>query len=177
MLIQDSVPDFMPGRMMTDRNNQWFAMWLEQLPGSLAVDDFLDLTNDFLGLRITAMGHQPARTLWNKVADENDDYSKQSAEDEGESPAKVGREQLSVEQDNRCRGPCRCTNPVGCIDDEIDVTAHARWNQLVDGGVDSRVLSTNSHPGDRAKDCEAPEVPAESGRARREQIHQQRNRE
>jgi hypothetical protein len=71
------------------------------------------------------------------------------------------RHELPVEENDRCtRSHCRA-NPIRCVDDQVEVSADARWNELVDRGIDRGLFTTDSRFCDSPEDGLAPEIPAE----------------
>ena len=48
-------------------------------------------------------------------------------------------------------GPDRRAGPVAAVDDQVDASAQARRDQLVDGGVDRGIFAADAEAGDGAK--------------------------
>ena len=108
------------------------------------------------------MRQQPARALGDEAADRQDRQREDRAHGEAKPPADRGadvHEQLVGEE--RCE---RGSDPPAAVDRERDPSAHARRDQLVDGGVDGCVFAADACAGEDPEDGEAVEVPREGGR-------------
>src|SRR5579862_7969062 len=125
------------------------------------MDDGLDLANNLLRFIVAAMGHQPARAFGNEVPNEDNENAEQRSQTKRKAPAQVGGHQPSVQQDDGGGCADRRSDPIGGIDDEVDVSANAGRNQLIDCRVDGRVFTPDAHACDCTKYGKAPEVPAE----------------
>ena len=99
------------------------------------------------------------------------------AEREREPPADVGVEQVGVQQDRRDGGAERRAEPVAAVDRKVHEAAHTRRDQLVDGGVDRRVLAADPEAGEEAADREEQEAARESGCDRRHEVDRERDQE
>ena len=82
-----------------------------------------------------------------------------------------------VEQHDGAGRTERGTDPEAAVDDEVGPAAHARRDQLLDGGVDGRVLAADAGAGEEAEQREAPQVPGERRRRRRDQVDGERDEE
>ena len=71
----------------------------------------------------------------------------------------------------------RRAEPPRAVDREVDPPAHARRDQLVDRGVDRRVLAADPGAGEEAEEEEAPGAPGERGRDRRDEVEAERDHE
>ncbi len=135
---------------LADRDRR--ARLVERLVGLLG-DLALDAVDDPLGLLLAAVDEQPARALGHVPAHEQDADAEDRAEAEGEAPAQVDREDVHEQHVGAERAERRA-EPVGAVDDQVDAAAHARRDQLVDGGVDRGVLAADAGSGEEAADHE-----------------------
>ena len=162
--------------MEADLEAKRLAVGFRQRP-KLLFHLLLDAFDGLLGLIFLAVGHEPARALGDKAAYENDDDAKSGSHEKGQPPAEIGRNQVCVEQeDGGCR-PASCAQPVGGVDEEIDLAPDARGYKLVYGRINGRVFAADTHAGNAAEDRVAPEVPAERAACRGYEIDEQGNGE
>jgi hypothetical protein len=111
------------------------------------------------------------------AAHEQDRDPEHRAEHEREPPPEVGREDRRVEQDQRADRAARRAEPVRAVDDEVDAPPHARRDELVDRGVDRRVLAADARAGEESGDEEVQRRVGERGGHGRHEIEQQRDEE
>ena len=114
----------------------------------------LDVRDELVGLVRLAVDEHPARALGHVPAHEQDADAEHRAEAEREAPADVGGEDVLVEQHDRQGRARGRAEPERAIDDQVDGAAHAGRDQLVDGGVDRRVLAADAGAGEEAADRE-----------------------
>ena len=81
-----------------------------------------------------------------------------------ESPADVHWEQVGVEQDGRQESTGRRADPPGTVDREIGVATNSRRDELINRGVNGRVLPTDACPGEEAAGGEPDKVEGEGRR-------------
>jgi hypothetical protein len=110
----------------------------------LRSDLALDLRHELLGLAVPPVDEQPAGALRHVAAHEQDRQAEDRSEAEREPPAEVEREETRVEQRDRQRGAEHGARPERAVDDQVHGPAHTRRDQLVDRGVDGRVLATDA---------------------------------
>jgi hypothetical protein len=136
---------------------------LFQLFAGLRAHLVLDFADDLLGLVVAAVDEEPAGALGDVRADDQDADAEHGADQEGEPPAEVRREDRGVEQRHREQRADRGADPVGAVDHQVDAAAHPGRDQLVDRRVDRRVLAADPHPGEEAASEEVPGGPGEAG--------------
>src|SRR5579875_1115555 len=98
--------------------SQLVARDRRQRGARLVLHPLFDLAHDLARLLRLAMGHQPARALWDPSAEQQHDKTDRAADEEGEAPAPFGVDQLRVE---RGAGPDRAerrAQPEAAIDAE-----------------------------------------------------------
>src|SRR5216684_2700334 len=105
-----------------------------------------------------SMHHEPAWALWNVTPHEQNGHPQDCAHTKAEPPAQVNRQQVRVEQNGRQASTDRRADPPGAIDREIHVTTNARRNELINSGVNGRVLSTDTGTCQEAAGSEPDEV-------------------
>ena len=108
---------------------------------------------------------------------EKNDEAESRADEKRYAPARIGREQRRIEQDDRARRSDRRSHPEAPVDDEIGPPAIARRNELLDRRVDRRVLAADARAGEEAERGEAPNVPREGRRRGRHEIDAERDEE
>ena len=139
--------------------------------GAGAHKTLLDAGRDRLRLPRPAMRHQPAWAFRNPQPHDQDHEAERSADEERDAPSQVGREDRGIEQHDRTGGPERRAHPEAAVDDEVGPAAHARRDELLDRGVDGRVLAADAGPGEEAEQAIAPEIPGEGGGGARREIY------
>ena len=92
----------------------------------------------------------------------------------GEPPAHVLGQERRVEQDQGGQSADCGSDPVAAVDRQIHLTAVARWDQLVDRGVDRRVLAADPHAGEETEQEELPGLHANAVATVAPQIEEQR---
>src|SRR5206468_1970409 len=119
------------------------SLWLRQLRMRLA-HGLLDLADDLLRLVRATVGEKPARALGDEPADREDAQREDRADQEAEPPADRFSDvvQELVGEKGRQRRP----EPPAAVDRESDAAANPGRNQLVDRGVDRRVLPADAGP-------------------------------
>ena len=141
----------------------------ERPPGEGLLHCRLDRVHDRFRLRDAPVHQEPPRTLRDVAADEEDDEPQQGAETEREAPPPGVRQQRRVEQKPREERAEGDAVPVAAVDGQIDVPAHARRDQLVDGRVDGGVLAPDTGAREEAQEREDTKVGGQTGeRGRRE---------
>ena len=108
----------------------------------------LDLLDRRLGLLFSPVHQQPARALGEVLADEEDDEAQGGPEEEGDAPRVADREMVD-HQDEKERGD-EGTTPVRPVHGDVHAASVLGRDQLVDGRVDRRVLTSDAHAGDEA---------------------------
>src|SRR5882757_158682 len=136
-------------------------------------DVFLDVADRLLGKLVLAMRHQPSRAFRHEAAEQQDAEAEDGADAETEPPADIRGEQALVEQERNSKRSCRCAKPETTVDDEVDTTAILRWNELIDRGIDRRVLAADAEPGDHPENREAPEIPSKRTQQHTRQVDDQ----
>ena len=121
------------------------------------LDLALDVVDQLVGLVELAVDEHPARALGHVPPYEQDPDAEHGAEAEREPPPDVGGEDVLVEQHDRERGARRGAEPERAVDQQVDGAADPRRDQLVDGGVDRRVLAADAGAGEEAADREDQE--------------------
>src|SRR5690606_34349944 len=137
----------------------------------------LDDGDDAFGLVVTAVDQQPARALRDVPADQEDHQGEDGAQPEGEPPAEVGREDRRVERDDRQQGPADRAQPVAAVDEQAHAPPVVGGDQLVDGGVDGRVLAPDAEAGQEAEEEEPPGVEGERGQGGGAQVDREGDHE
>lgn len=103
------------------------------------------------------------------TAYQKDDQSQNDAEGERQPPADILGEDVGIEGEDRQESTTHRTQPVTAIDDQVDAAPEPAGDQLVDGGVDGRVLAADTEPGQEAEEEEPPDGEGDGGeRGRRE---------
>ena len=95
------------------------------------------------------MHEQPAGALGEVLAHEEDDEAEGRAEQEGDPP-RVADGQVVDHQQGQDGGEQRAA-PVGAVDGDVHPAPVLGRDQLVDGRVDGRVLTTDAHAGDEPR--------------------------
>jgi hypothetical protein len=146
---------------------------LRERVADLLFDLALDLVDDPLGLLLAAMDEQPARALGHVAAHQQDAEAEDRAHPECEPPARVTGEDRRVEEDQGRNRPDGRADPIAPVDRQVHLPAVARRDQLVDGGVDRRILATDSHTGEEAGDEQEERGVGERGGYRRGDVEEQ----
>ena len=133
--------------------------------------------DELLGLVLAAVDEQPARALGHVAAHEQDGQAHDRAEPEGQPPAEVDARRGSRRAARRTARAGGGAEPEGAVDREVDPAARARGDQLVDRGVDRRVLAADAQAGEEAEDPEGGGAPRERGRDRGDQVDGERDHE
>jgi hypothetical protein len=115
----------------------------------------LDLRELPLRLVEAAVGHQPARALRQRAADDDDDDREHGPHQEREAPADIDRE--GVEEDERGERAEDRAGPVAAVDPDVDPPSVPGRHHLVDRRVDGRILAADPHPGHEARRVEEDE--------------------
>src|SRR5256714_1575042 len=121
-------------------------------------DLVLNHADNLIRLVEASMHHQPAWALWDIAPHEQDCQSKNGAQTKAESPTNVHGEEMWVEQHHRQGSADRRTDPPAAIDREIHVATNSRWDELINSGVNCRILPTDSRARQEAADGEPDEV-------------------
>ena len=150
---------------------------LGQLIARLLGNVLLDPLDDALRFVLPAVDEQPARTLGHVPPDDQDRQAEHDAEAERDTPAHVLRQEAGVEQENRRRRAERGADPVGAVDDQVDATANARGDQLVDRGVDRGILAADPGAGEEPSGVEVPGAEGARGRGGGEDVDGERDQE
>ena len=87
-------------------------------------------------------------------------------------PMLIGK-MLGLSRDQRSGCAEHRAGPVGSVDGDVGTATVARWDQLVDGGVDRRVLTADAGAGDEAEDHHEPESRREAADAAGHQVSDQ----
>src|SRR5690349_25127581 len=102
------------------------------------------------------MDEEPAWTLRDVAADEEDREPEDRSGAEREPPPDVPGEQGGVEEEQRRDGSDRRSHPIAAVDDQVDTAPDAGGDQLVDCRVDRRVLAADAGTGEEASGEEVP---------------------
>jgi hypothetical protein len=137
----------------------------------------LDRGNLGLGAVGMAVGQQPARALRHVPPDQHDRDADRRAERERDAPAELGPEDARIEEREAQDGAERRAEPEAAVDREVDATAHARRDQLVDRGVDRPVLAADAEAGHKAERGEGPEIDRERAHRRAGEVDRHRHEE
>src|SRR2546429_5522677 len=108
-----------------------------------------------------SMHQHPAWALGDIAPHEQDCQSKNGAQTKAESPTNVHGEEMWVEQHHRQGSADRRTDPPAAIDREIHVATNSRRDELINSGVNGRILSTDSRARQEAAGGEPDEVGGE----------------
>jgi hypothetical protein len=112
------------------------------------------------------------------VAPEPDDEDAEDrADEEAQTPAEVLREVVGVQEEAAGDGTDGGTTPVGAVDGDVDTAAVSRRDDLVDRGVDRRVLAADAGTGDEAEDVEEPRCERETGDPGADEVDDERDDE
>src|SRR5690606_13362917 len=113
--------------------------------------------------RLPPVRQQPPGALRQKAAEKEDHDAERRADRESEAPAEIGRQKPGIEKHDRAERAESRAHPEAAVDREVGSPAVPRRDQLLDRGVDRRVLAADPRPGEEAEEEEAPEVPGEGG--------------
>ncbi|CAL2065305.1 protein of unknown function [Streptomyces murinus] len=136
-----------------------------------------DAGDDLLRLLVPAVDQQPPRTLRDVPPYEQDHQRQYGAQREGQPPAHVHRQQAGVQRHDGQQRTAHRAQPEAAVDDQVDTAAVVGRDQLVDRGVDRRVLAADAEAGQEAEEEEPPGLPGDRGQGRRHQIHRQGDHE
>jgi hypothetical protein len=106
----------------------------------------LDAHDRGLGLGGPAVHELPARALRQVAPDEQDHHRQHRPQQEAEPPAHARRQH--VQQEQRAQRADDDAAPVSAVDRDVHPPAVAGRDQLVDRGVDGRVLPADTHARD-----------------------------
>ena len=81
--------------------------------------------------------------------------ARRRADQEGEPPADFRIDHGGIEQHQRAERAHGGADPEAAVDDEIAPAAHARRDQLLDGGIDGGIFAADAGAGDEAEQREA----------------------
>lgn len=143
----------------------------------VGADPFLHRGYQLLGLLLSAVDQQPPWALRDTAAYEEDDQAEDHAEGEGQPPADVRREEGGVQRDDRQQGAADRAQPEAAVDDQVDPAPVLGGDQLVDRGVDGRVLAADAEAREEAEGEEPPGLEGDGGQGRGPQIHRQGDHE
>src|SRR5947209_16604074 len=130
------------------------------------------LGNNLFRLMLPAMDHQPARTFRHRVAQENNDDSQHCANAKSKSPAKCNGNNSGIKQTyggGRANG---CADPEAAVDNKVYAATDPRRDQLINGGIDCGIFSTNAGAGQRSKQRVGDKVPGECSQSGGAQVDQ-----
>src|SRR5207302_10523346 len=99
------------------------------------------------------------------------------ADPECQPPAETDRDNTGIEQSDDGGRADGCADPKAGIDDQVNASADAGGNQLVNGGVDGGIFAADACAGKRAKQSIRREVPGEGSKRRGGEIEQKSNGE
>ncbi len=143
----------------------------------LLLDLPLHRRHQFLGVLAAAVDELPARALRDVPPDQQDDQAEDDAEGEAEPPAEVLGEDVGVQHHDGQQGAADRAEPVAAVDDQVDPAAVLGGDQLVDRGVDGRVLAADAEAGEEAEEEEPPGLEGEGGQRRGRQVDGERHHE
>src|SRR5687767_8316210 len=141
------------------------------------LDARFDCAYDRFGVRAIAVDREPAWALRNEAAREEHRETERCADREPDTPADVDRENRRVEQHDGCRRTRHGAEPEASVDDEVHATAYARRNELVDRGIDRRVLAADAEAGERAEKTQRQEIRRERSEHRAREVDAHRDEE
>ena len=110
--------------------------------------ELLDFRDRRLGLLHPPVHQKPARALGEVLAHEEDDEAQGRTDQEGDPP-RVADGEMVDDEDEEERGDQRAT-PVRPVHGDVHAAPVLGRDELVDGRVDGRVLTTDAHAGDEA---------------------------
>ena len=125
-----------------------------------------DAGNDDLGLTHTPVKNQPAWTFRQRTPKEEHDEREQRADEKCEAPPDVGLETSRHQEDRRAQRAQHRSHPETAVDREVSAAPIAGRNELLDRGIDCRILAADAGPGEKAEQRKGPEVGCK-GRSRR----------
>ena len=114
----------------------------------------------------STVDEQPARALRHVPTDEQHADRQDRAEAEGEPPADRRVHQRGIQQRQGEQRTAGGAQPEGAVDHHVDPTAVVLGDQLVDRGVDRRVLTADARPGEEPADEVPGGVHREGGQHR-----------
>jgi hypothetical protein len=115
-----------------------------------ALGFLLDPLDSCFGFLLTPVHEEPAWALGQVLANEENHEPQRRADQEGHPP-RVTHRQVVHHKNEEQRGDERAT-PVRPVDGDVDPAPVLGRDELVDGRVDGRVLTTDPHTGDEAGD-------------------------
>src|SRR5690349_16396734 len=131
MLMHHGIPDFREWRMRAALNPDCALRRGQSLRTGSSL--LLDVGYNFMGCMLTAMNHEPAGTLRDKVTQEDNDAAKYCANAEGQPPTPGDGNNSGFEQAGGRAGTNGSTDPEGAVNNKVYVSAHPRRNQFIDG--------------------------------------------
>ncbi|MDQ0935283.1 hypothetical protein QFZ49_005255 [Streptomyces turgidiscabies] len=153
------------------------VLGLRQRFALLRLDLPLDGGDDLLRFPFPAVDQQPAWTLGDMPSYDENDQAEEHAQAEGEAPAHVLRQDVRVQRDDRQQRAADRADPEAAVDDEVDPAAVERRDELVDRGVDGRVLASDAEAGEEAEREEPPRREGHRGQRGGGQIDRQGDHE
>ncbi len=123
------------------------------------------------------MDHQPARAFRNPHPHHQHHEAETGAGEISQPPAKVGAEQLRIEQHDGADRAHRRADPEAAVDQKIGPAAIARRHQFLNCRVDRGIFAADAGAGEEAKCRIARKPPGQRGRRRRGQIKRKRDEE
>jgi len=94
--------------------------------------------------------------LGDVAPDEEDEDAEHRADPKGQTPADVDREDRRAQEQQRGQRARGGPDPVGPVDEQVHPPADPGGDELVDRGVDRRVLAPDARARDRAGEEEVP---------------------
>jgi hypothetical protein len=93
------------------------------------------------------------------------------------TPSRAPRPKARRQPTSAAKSAARGADPVAAVDDQVDPAAHPGRDQLVDRGVDRRVLAADPGAGEEAGGVEVPGGEGEGGRHGGRDVDGQRHQE
>ncbi len=148
-----------------------------QLLALLLLDPPFHGGDEPVGLLALAVDELPAWALRHVPPHQQHPQAQDDAEGEAEPPADVLGEDAGVQHHDGQQGAADRAEPVAAVDDEVDPAPVVGRDQLVDRGVDRRVLAADAEAGQEAEEEEPPGLEGDRGQRGRRQIDHQRDHE
>src|SRR5262249_11504743 len=117
------------------------------LAGQRLTGASLDIVDDRRRVARIAMDHEPARTLRDPEAHDEDDQAESRANEEAQPPANLRIEQRRIQQYGGRRGAERRANPEAAVDGQVGPAAIARRYEFLDRRIDRGVFAHDAGPG------------------------------
>src|SRR5262249_25586465 len=117
-------------------------------PRALIEKPALDPRDDALAFPFPSVDCEPPRAFGDPHPPEEDDHAERRAGQEGEAPSELGIEERRIEERHRDQGAERRADPETAVDRQIEVSAVASGNQLLNGRIDGGIFSADAAAGE-----------------------------